>query len=202
MEFTNQRTIALIIALGSLCFLIAAFLPVSKVYMEQSAEKKLEIMQNMKMQWDTGQVLFGLGSVITVIGLGILVLARREVSLVGLAYTGIGIMLIGSALWSWHVVERIVSPEGFASGNNTPYLFVIYSILTQFGLILLGIFLLNTEIKKWVGVMFIAGGAVLFLLMVVFKDMPPFAYYILTMIAAVVIYLKQPFSTLGYADIT
>jgi hypothetical protein len=50
--------------------------------------------------------------------------------------------------------------------------------------------------------MFIAGGAVLFLLMVVFKDMPPFVYYVLTMIAAVVIYLKQPFGTLGYAEIT
>jgi hypothetical protein len=75
-------------------------------------------------------------------------------------------------------------------GINTTYIFLLYSLLTQVGLVLVGIILLRSGIANWVGWMFIIGSAAFFLLMVIFRDMPPFVYYVLTMIAAVTLFLR------------
>ena len=88
-------------------------------------------------------------------------------------------------MWSWHVTERILDPQGFAYGTNTPYLFLIYSILTEIGLFLIGFYLLKTHVRDWVAWMFIIGAALLFILMFIFKDMPPFVYYVLTLVMSV-----------------
>ena len=75
-------------------------------------------------------------------------------------------------------------------GENTPYLFIVYSVLTQAGLVLIGIFFLKSDIVNWIGWMFIIGAAIFFVLMVIFKDMPPFVYYVLTLIASIVLFIK------------
>jgi hypothetical protein len=189
MEPAFQRTTALILGLGSLLFLIAAFLPYSRVFAEPDAGKKLAVIMEMKKMWTIGQVLFGLGAVLTVLGLGFLTYGFRDLSMARWAYFGVGLMFLGSLLWCWHLWERSIDPEAFVNGLHTPYLFAIYSILTQAGMALIGILLLRSCIVNWVGWMFIIGAGLFFLLMVIFRDMPPFVYYVLTMIAAVVLFL-------------
>lgn len=188
MELYSEKSVGYILTVGSLLFLVAAFMPISRVYVEPSPEQKIELIMASKIQWNISMVFFVLGSIITAVGLGLFVF-RSETSVRFLipAYIGSAIILIGALLWSWHVIERIISPEGFARGTNTPFLFVLYSILTQFGLILLGIFLLYSNYSNWVGKAMIAGISLLFILMLIFKDMPPFVYYIFTMILAVVL---------------
>lgn len=56
-------------------------------------------------------------------------------------------------------------------------------------LALVGIMLPKSDPANWLGWMFILGSVVLFILMVIFRDMPPFVYYVLTMIAAVVLFI-------------
>ena len=188
MEATLQRTTAIVLGMGSLMFLVAAFLPYSRVFAEPDAGKKLAIIMEMKGMWTIGQVLFGLGAVVTVVGLGLLSYGFRDVAMVRWAYLGVGMMFVGSLLWCWHLRERTIDPEAFANGLYARHLFTLYSIFTQFGLVLVGILLLKSCLPNWTGWMFIIGSGLFFLLMVIFRDMPPLVYYVLTMIAAAVLY--------------
>jgi hypothetical protein len=174
--------------LGSILFLVAAFLPVSRVYVEPLAEKKIEIITAMKRMWNTGQILFGSGSIVTVIALGILSYGFRDSPSAKWSYLGVSLMAVGAVLWNWHVAERIIDPVAFANNTNTPYLFVMYSILTQAGMVFIGIMLLNSIVANWVGWTFIIGSVFFLLMLIIFKDVPPFVYYVLTMIAAVVLF--------------
>jgi hypothetical protein len=190
MESSIQKSLSLLLAFGSLLFIIAAFLPVSRVFAEPDPDKKLSIIMDMRTMWTTGEVLFGLGSLVTVIALGLQSWGLRTINGAGWSHLGVVLMFTGMTLWCWHVWERTVDPEAFVSGTNTPYLFWLYSILTQIGLILVGITILRSDLANWVGWMFIIGSAILMILMVIFKDMPPFIYYVLTLIAAIAFYLE------------
>lgn len=190
MEASLQKTTSVLLGLGSILFLIAAFLPYSRVFIEPDPDKKMTIITSMNRMWNVGHVFFSSGALLTVVALGILSYGFRNTKGVNWSYIGVALLFIGAVLWSWHVAERISNPEGFARGTNTPYLFVIYSVLTQIGLIFVGILLLNTFLANWVGWMFIIGGTLLFILMVIFRDMPPFAYYMITVITAVVLFVN------------
>jgi hypothetical protein len=187
METTLQRTTTIILGMGSLMFLVAAFMPYSRVFAEPDAGKKLAIILELKKMWTIGQVLFGLGAVVTVVGLGLLSYGFRDIPAVRWAYLGTGLMFVGSLLWCWHLWERTIDPETFANGMYARYLFTLYSIFTQLGLVLVGILLLKSCLPNWIGWMFIMGSGLFFLLMVIFRDMPPFVYYVLTLIAAIVL---------------
>ena len=109
MESAFQKTTALILGLGSLFFLVAAFLPYARVFAEPDAGKKLSIIMDMKKMWTIGQVLFGLGAVVAILGLGFLSYGLRDLTIAGWAYFGVGLMFIGSLLWCWHLWERTLT---------------------------------------------------------------------------------------------
>ena len=185
MEILNNKISGLTLLVGSLLFLIAAFLPYSRIFGEPDPDVRLSILQQQAKMWSTGQVLFALGSVITVLGLAIFYLRFRESMPAFWAWLSIAIMLVASLLWSWHCVERMVSPESFAIGTLTPGLFLIYSFMTQAGLMVFGVLLLGTDLPGWTGWMLLAGTALISVLMIIFKDMPPFVYYVFTLILAI-----------------
>ncbi len=181
----NHKFIGWVIAIGSLLFLIAAFGPYARVFGNDPPEKKLEIITRLKIYWDIGHIFFGGGAVITVAGLSVLAFGMKNVEGGLGAQIGSILMIVGGFLWFWSCLERISSPEGFIYGNNTPYLFAIYSVLTQVGMVMVGWMLLNADMADWIGWMFTIGGIALFVLMVIFKDMPPFVYYIITSVLAI-----------------
>jgi len=186
MQPSSLKTIAFIIGIGSLLFLVAAFLPYSKVFVEHDPEKRMAIITEMKRMWNIANIFFILGAIITVIGLTLFLFGFKEIVSTRLSYLNIILFIVGAALWSWVITERIISPEKFANGTNTPYLFVIYSILMQVGLFLFGFLLLKTNLVNWVSWMLMLGSSTIFILMIIFKDMPPFVYYLLTLTLAVV----------------
>ena len=87
-----------------------------------------------------------LKTVAFVIGLTLIMFGFKEITKTRLLYLNIFLLSVGAVLLSWVVAERIISPEKFANGTNTPYLFAIYSILTQVGLFLFGFLLLKTTL--------------------------------------------------------
>jgi len=117
-----------------------------------------------------------------VLGMGWVLFGQKETAHSVLSYASILLLGTGALLWCIHITERIIDPSGFAHGSNTPYLFLVYSIFTIIGLLLFGILLLKTSLGSWTGWMFIAGSIIILGLMVLFKDMPPFVYYLLTLI--------------------
>ena len=189
MESSLQRTVAVLLGMGSLLFLVAAFLPYSRVFTESAVEKRLDIILEMRKMWNIGQFLFGLGAVVTVLALGIQSYGFRQIAFARWSHLGVLLMAVGAIFWCWHLVDRTMDPEAFVRNLNTPYLFAVYSVLTQFGLAMIGIMLLRTEVANWVAWMFIIGSGVFLVLMIIFRDMPPFVYYVLTLIAAVVLFM-------------
>lgn len=188
MELFSQKNTAIWLGIGSLLFLIAAFNPSSRVFGEAMSDTRIEIINSLRTLWNISQVLFGLGALITVLALGMMVYELKYISGSQWAQLAVILMLVGSLLWCWHLGERIIYPEGFAHGSNTPYLFMIYSLLSQAGLILIGFFMLKTGIANWVGWMIVISAGIFFILMVIFQDMPPFVYYVISGIASVSLY--------------
>lgn len=185
MELLHNKAAGLVMLLGSILFIIAAFLPYSRIFAESDPAVRMEIISQQAKMWRTGQVLFVLGSVITVLGLVFLYYKFRTSIHSSLAWLSILFLLAGSILWSWHCVERMISPEGFVNGTLTPKLFLLYSILTQAGLIIFGVLLLGTNLAGWMAWMLILGTVLISILMIIFKDMPPFVYYVFTLILAI-----------------
>jgi hypothetical protein len=175
----------IIIALGSLIFLVAAFMPISKVFVERSSQKKLEIITSNRTTWNVMQVLFGLGALVAAIGVGVLAYAFQPHQESGLLKLSSLLLIIGSLLWIWHLYLRGTNPEGFAFGQQPWWHFAGYTIITQVAMVIAGYYFLQTPYPNWIGYTLIISMGVLFLLTVIFKDMPPFVYYVFFIVAVI-----------------
>jgi hypothetical protein len=182
---STERVAAIILLVGSVLFIIAAFLPVSQVFAEPSPAAKLEIIDSNRTAWTTSQVLFGLGGSIAVIGLGFVAYHLRDTPGAVWAYIGLVAVILGAAFWEGHVYLRAIDPEEFVEGRLIGWLFPAYALLTQFGLLAFGVAYLRAGYPAWLGGVTVAGAVIFFIVFFVFKDIPPFFYYILTFIAGV-----------------
>lgn len=189
MDIDLQRASAITLAVGALFFLVAAGLPVSiHVFPEPSPERRLEHIAAARMQWSVGQVLFGLGAIVTVAGV---ILLGQHVHL-GTATRLLNIcavvLLIGAVLWVWHVYQRGVDPTAFTAGALPAWPVLTYFVLTEVALGVYGVALLRIGLPAWVGWLVIVSMAVLFVLTLVFRDMVPAAYYLVTLVTAVMMW--------------
>lgn len=184
-----QRVDTVLLVVGSSLFLVGAFSPISMaVFTESDAAKRLETIQEGRNAWSISQVFFALGAIVTGIGVGLAAYHYRGTPGSWLAYLGFAAIAVGAALWSWHVYLRTVDPKAFTEGSLPAWLFGVYTVLTQAGLAAFGMALLHTGTPSWVGWMLIGGSTLLFIAYLIFRDMPPFVYYILTLITGVMLY--------------
>ena len=182
---STERVAAIILLVGSVLFIIAAFLPVSQVFAEPSPAAKLEIITSNRAAWNTAQVLFGLGASIAAIGLGLVAYHLRGTPGAVWAYVGLAAVILGVVFWDGHVYLRAVDPEGFVEGGPIGWLFTVYALLTQAGLLAFGVSYLRAGYPAWLGVITVAGAVIFFIIFFVLKDIPPFFYYILTFIIGI-----------------
>lgn len=186
----SQRLAAILVIIGSVLFLAAAFSPISRVF-AMDAERKIEAITAAPNQWALSQVLFGLGAFVTAAGVGLLARAFPPGRASSLLWVAAGLLLVGAAFWAWHLWLRTADPVAFAHRDQPFWQFPVYTLFSQLGFALMGIGLLHTGLPPWVGWMLAGSMAVLFVLLLVFRDMPPFAYYLLTLVAGVV-FLRTP----------
>jgi hypothetical protein len=182
---STERIAAIILLVGSVLFLIAAFMPVSQVYVAPSPAAKLEIITTNRTAWSASQVLFGLGASIASIGLGFVAYHLRGTPGAIWAYIGLVAVILGAVLWDGHVYLRAVDPEGFVEGRLIGWLFPAYALLTQTGLLAFGIAYVRADYPAWLGGITVGGAVIFFIVYLVFKDIPPFVYYVLTFIAGI-----------------
>jgi hypothetical protein len=182
----------IVIILGSFLFLFAAFwVPTSRVFGEPEAAKRLEIILNNKISWDVVQGLFGAGAIITAIGMGLMAYSLQKLNYSWLLNIAALLLITGSLFWIWHLYLRAVDPYSFAYRLQPWWHFAVYTILTQIGIILVGYFLWQSPFPNWIGWMLMAGMTVLFLLTILFLDMPPFVYYLFLLIASMSLWRKH-----------
>lgn len=182
---STERLAAIILIVGSVLFMIAAFMPVSRVFVEPSPAAKLEIITTNRTAWSASQVLFGLGASIAAIGLIFVAYHLRGTPGAVWAYIGLVAVILGAVFWDGHVYLRAVDPEGFVEGRLIGWLFPAYALLTQLGLLAFGVAYLRAGYPAWLGGITVGGAVIFFIVYLVFKDIPPFVYYVLTFIAGI-----------------
>lgn len=188
MEPGTQKVAALIVVAGSVLFLAAAFSPISRVYAEPDAARRLEIILAGPNQWLISHLLFGLGAAVTAAGIGWLASALSGRPSAVWLYACAALLLIGAVLWGWHLYLRVADPEAFATRTMPAWHFFAYTFLTQAALVLFGVGLLRTALPPWVGWLAIGSMALFFVLTIITGDMPPFVYYLVTLTAGVMLY--------------
>ncbi len=192
MDIKLLKSGSIIIMVGSVLFLIAAFSPISRVFGIPSPDRKLEIILSAQNQWMIAQILFALGAVVTAAGISIVAYYFRNQPFSTLLNIGAVLLFIGAFLWTWHVYLRAIDPQLFVERGIPVWYFASYTFLTQAGLVLFGIALLRTEIQNWVGWMMIGSMGLFFVLTIIFRDMPPFVYYAITLTTGVMLYRAGP----------
>jgi hypothetical protein len=184
-----HRVAGVVLIVGSILFFLAAFSPISsRVFPEPDAAKRLQVIIEGRRAWTVAQTLFALGSIVAAIGIGLASYHFRSTPNSATAVLGSAAIVIGAGLWCWHVHLRTLDPQAFAEGSLPAWHFIAYTVLTQAGLAAFGVYLLRTGLQSWVGWAVIGGSALFFVAYLVFKDMPPFVYYILTLLIGVMIY--------------
>jgi hypothetical protein len=189
MDISLQKTSALVVMLGSVLFLIAAFLPISfRVFPEPSAARKLDALTSSPTAWFAAQIFFGLGALVTVLGVGLAAYGFRAQPFGGLAQASVAVLTLGTLLWVWHLGERTVDPAAFANGALSVWPLLLYFGLTEAGLALFGVALLGSGLPAWLGWVVIGSMALFFAIVVIFRDIPPFVFYAITLLVGIVLY--------------
>jgi len=188
----SYTTIAWIILIGCLLFLFAAFNPSSMAFGMQGAEAKLEVIRRYERLWVISQYAFGLGAVVA--AAGYLLLARAggpQAAYGGLLTLVSSGMLAGALLWGINLFMRATDFEGFANGMQPNWPFLAYTLLTLLGLAVWGYVYLQGGFPVWLGWGTLVPALILLGLLLVFRDMPPFVYYLIGLETVWVLF-KQP----------
>lgn len=188
------RLAAWTLLVGSLIFLFAAFNPSSMaVFPAATPEARLAAIQRYRSLWVISQVAFGLGAVIAALGYVLLAraLGDRAVAMALPRAAALG-MLFGALLWGINLVQRATDFTGFAQGTQPAWPFVIYTLLTIAGLAVWGWIYLQSGFPGWLGWATIGLAAVVLVLFVALRDMPPFVYYVISLLAVDVLFFSLP----------
>jgi hypothetical protein len=185
---TVLKLCAILIAIGSILFLIAAFLPVSKVYALPTPEMKLAIINKSRQTWQISQILFFFGSLFVALGVVIFAFSNKEKSTLVPLYFAAALLIIGLASWSWHLYLRTIDPVAFVHGALPVWHFKLYTVFTLTALFLIGFALFGMKFPTWGSWTIMIGSALFFVLFIIFKDLPPFALYLLGLIVAFLLF--------------
>ena len=186
VEVSSVGVSGIVMIVGSALFLCAAFTPISfRVFPEKSNTRKLEVIRASPTSWSVTQILFGLGALVTAIGVGLLAYASRRQPSAWLIWTSMAVLIPGAVLWLWHLYGRTVDPVAFAEGRWPRWPLLAYFILTEIGLAILGYALLRSDLPKWIGWILIGSMVLLFVLTLIYRDVAPFWFYLVTLIAAI-----------------
>src|SRR5215210_9047591 len=128
-SMSTQRVAATFLLVGSVLFIVAAFMSVSQVYVAPTPAAKLQIIYSDRTAWTASQVLFGLGASIAAIGLGFVAYHLRATPGAVWAYLGLGAVILGAVFWEGDVYLRAIDPEEFVEGRLIGWLFTAYVLL-------------------------------------------------------------------------
>jgi hypothetical protein len=174
---------AIVVIIGSVMFLTAAFMPISFVYGERDVQTQIARVQDSPLAWVISLSLFALGSILVVAGLAWVTLYLRSISAAFASSLGLVMIAFGTLCWVVIVYQRATLPLQDVFGAPTfGWLFIAYTLLTQAALIAYGFAFMQAGYSRWLGLGTIIPAALLCIAYLIFKDMPPFVYYVITLL--------------------
>lgn len=176
-----QKIASIVIMIGSLGFIIAAFMPITTAFV---IKRDIARIQSRPVEWAASQILFGLGGAVAAVGLGLLTLHLRSANnAAGAGYLGFATMALGAICWGVIVYLRYTLPLEIVFKEPTlGWWFIAYTLLTQAALIAYGVALFQAGYPRWLGLGTIGLATASLVAYLVFKDMPPFAHYVITFV--------------------
>jgi hypothetical protein len=189
MQRSLNQISAIATIVGSILFLVAAFLPISfRVFPQTSPAKKLESINADPGQWFAAQVLFAFGTLVTVIGIALFAYNARHESFRWLIWASVTLLAVGALPWLWQLYARTVDPAGFTEGSFPMWPYLFYFFTTEVGLAVYGVALLSSPLPTWAGWVVMVSMVLLALLTIILRDMAPFAFYVITLFAGVMLF--------------
>ena len=182
------RSAGVILIIGAILFAIGSFSPSIGVFRESDEASKLDLLKEGRSLWQITNLLWASGALVTVIGLGLVTYHLRRSQVVMVTFLGFVAVVLGAAIGVWHLYLRAVDPAAFVQGALPGWHYGVYTVLTLLGLAIYGFVYLRVGLPRWLGYVTIAGAALAFVGFVVLGELwPPLSYYILTLLAGVVL---------------
>lgn len=112
----TNRTSGTALSVGSLLFLVAAFLPVPRVFVVRGAEQQVAVISADRSEWRVAQFLFGSGATIAWVGMAMLAYRLNTKMRSTFPLTAVAASGAGLAFWVAYVYLRTISPENYVHG--------------------------------------------------------------------------------------
>jgi len=175
-----NKASGLLLVIGSLVFLVAAFMPISSVYAERDVQAQIARVEGERVAWVVSHIVFALGGALAAVGLSLLTFSLARTSASIPALVGLAAIVVSTLCWVGIEYLRITLLPAIVFQDQTlGWPFVVYTLSMQAALIAYGYGLLQTDYPRWMGLVGVIAGAMLFGTYVIFKDVPPFAYYLI-----------------------
>lgn len=187
------RIAAPLIVFGSVLFFCAAFAPLSYQAFTGTRESQAEAITAAPRSWLIINILFLVGAVLAAAGVALharsLAASAPNSMLRAAAWVGAGLVAVGVLPWVAVVVRRIVTPSSHWAGvsDNLSWLFAAYVVLTLVGLMAYGYALSLAGFPAWLAWGTTGLAALALAGYFVFGDMPPFVFYIITLVIGLVL---------------
>jgi hypothetical protein len=175
----NQIT-AFLLILGTVLIYIGfgAFPP--RIYTEKDVQVKLNLLNAHPRLWILCQSLVIIGSIVTLVGLIILIPLFKDNQAILFIWIGVTGFILGHIFWIWHLLLRREQPDRFVKNELPGWLFWPYSILVLISLVNFGIGFWVQGIHRVIGIGIFFMALFVLGLFLRYKDMPPFIYYAMT----------------------
>ena len=196
----TNRTSGIVLSIGSLLFLVAAFMPVSRVFVVRGAEQQLAVIAADRSGWQVAQLSFGSGATIAWVGMAMLAYwletkKRSIFPLVAMAASGAGLVF-----WIVYIYLRTISPENFVHSLYPGWLFPAYSFLTLLAIFVLGMEMYRLKFPRWLALLLSA--VLLALAFLVLKDLPPLLYYIVTLVDGIAVLVLRSYAEIKQPNLS
>lgn len=186
-----QKLAGIVLIVGSVLFMIAAFTPLTFKVIMADIQQRIDLIQNERTGWVLVNILFGIGSVVAVVGL---VLFAQHVQSIGdntpvrvVSYLGAATAALGALCWIIIVYNRAALPPQEVANNLSVnyWIFPAYTLLTQIALMIFGFVLIQSGYPAWLSWGMLVSGGLSIVAYLVFKDMPPFVHYVLLLVMGI-----------------
>ncbi len=187
------RIAAPLIVLGSVLFFCAAFAPLSFKAFTGTPESQAAAISAAPRSWVILNILFLAGAVLAAAGIVLhalsLAAGAPNSMLRTAAWVGAGLVAVGVLPWTVVVVRRIVTPSSHWAGvsDNLSWLFAAYVVLTLVGLMAYGYALSLAGFPAWLAWGATGLAALALAGYFIFGDMPPFVFYVITLVIGLVL---------------
>jgi hypothetical protein len=184
----NQETMTGIVLISGtvLTYLGFGIFP-SRIYTVRDTAIRLELVQKYPRRWSISQIGVILGAIVSAIGFLMLAPLFKGTDAESLILIGVVAFLLGHILWIWHLILRISDPPAFATATLPAWQFTWYALLTPLGLLICGVSFWLHGANTWLGIGMVVASLAYLAVMAIFKDIPPFVYYLLTLIVGLVL---------------